>query len=52
MQDDIHSCGYFCERPQCGGELDIGWECNDCGYDARDEAYPAARRERDKALAK
>lgn len=20
--------------PQCGGELDTGWECNDCGYDA------------------
>lgn len=26
--------------PECGGELDTGWECNDCGYDARDEAYP------------
>lgn len=21
--------------PECGGELDTGWECNDCGYDAR-----------------
>lgn len=20
--------------PQCGGELDTGWECNDCEYDA------------------
>lgn len=20
--------------PKCGGELDTGWECNDCGYDA------------------
>jgi tRNA(Ile2) C34 agmatinyltransferase TiaS len=24
--------------PQCGGELDTGWECDDCGYDARREA--------------
>lgn len=21
--------------PECGGELDTGWECNDCGFDAR-----------------
>lgn len=20
--------------PKCLGELDTGWECNDCGYDA------------------
>lgn len=20
--------------PKCMGELDTGWECNDCGYDA------------------
>jgi hypothetical protein len=20
--------------PMCLGELDTGWECNDCGYDA------------------
>jgi hypothetical protein len=20
--------------PKCRGELDVGWECNDCGYDA------------------
>ena len=20
--------------PRCLGELDTGWECNDCGYDA------------------
>lgn len=20
--------------PKCGGELDTGWECNSCGYDA------------------
>ena len=24
--------------PECGGELDTGWECNDCGFDARDIA--------------
>lgn len=23
----------FC--PECLGELDTGWECNRCGYDAR-----------------
>jgi tRNA(Ile2) C34 agmatinyltransferase TiaS len=27
--------------PECGGELDTGWECTDCEYDARDEAYPS-----------
>ena len=21
--------------PKCLGELDTGWECNDCDYDAR-----------------
>ena len=21
--------------PKCKGELDTGWECNDCGFDAR-----------------
>jgi hypothetical protein len=21
--------------PMCIGHLDTGWECNDCGYDAR-----------------
>lgn len=20
--------------PRCRGQLDTGWECNDCGYDA------------------
>lgn len=20
--------------PECGGELDTGWECIDCGFDA------------------
>jgi tRNA(Ile2) C34 agmatinyltransferase TiaS len=24
--------------PRCLGELDTGWECNDCGYDAAAEA--------------
>lgn len=23
--------------PECGGELDTGWECNNCGYDANRE---------------
>jgi tRNA(Ile2) C34 agmatinyltransferase TiaS len=30
--------------PECGGALDTGWECNACGYDAQDEAYPPAMR--------
>lgn len=21
--------------PECGGQLDTGWECNRCGYDAK-----------------
>ena len=21
--------------PKCLGELDTGWECNDCGFDAK-----------------
>lgn len=25
--------------PECGGGLDTGWECNDCGFDARPIAY-------------
>ena len=24
--------------PECGGELDTGFECNSCGYDAQYEA--------------
>ncbi|KVC81406.1 hypothetical protein [Burkholderia ubonensis] len=24
--------------PQCSGLLDVGWECNDCGFDAMPEA--------------
>lgn len=23
--------------PECGGELDTGWECNECGFDAMPE---------------
>lgn len=23
--------------PECGGELDTGWECNSCGFDALPE---------------
>lgn len=23
--------------PQCGGELDTGWECNDCDFDGMQE---------------
>jgi hypothetical protein len=23
--------------PECGGELDTGWECNKCGFDAKPE---------------
>lgn len=33
--------------PECGGELDTGFECNTCRYDARDEAYPPHMRGRD-----
>ncbi len=33
--------------PECGGALDTGWECNMCGYDARDLAYPPNVREID-----
>ena len=24
--------------PECGGELDTGWECNRCDFDAKSEA--------------
>lgn len=34
--------------PECGGDLDTGWECNDCGYDAKPEAYTDLDRARDK----
>lgn len=36
--------------PECGYELDTGWECNNCKYDARDEAYPPEIRERNRNL--
>lgn len=38
------------ECPECGGPLDTGWECNDCGYDAMDEAYPPSLRAAEKQL--
>ncbi len=34
--------------PECGGELDTGWECNDCGFDARNLVYPEWERNADK----
>lgn len=34
--------------PECGGALDTGWECNDCGFDARDLAYPEWQRRAEK----
>lgn len=34
--------------PECGGDLDTGWECNSCRYDARDLAYPPHERALDK----
>lgn len=32
--------------PDCGGELDTGWECSACGFDAFDLAYPGYLRDR------
>jgi tRNA(Ile2) C34 agmatinyltransferase TiaS len=45
----------FCVResercPDCGGDLDTGWECNDCRKDWRDIAYTPIERDRDKRL--
>jgi len=34
--------------PECGGELDTGWECLDCGFDAQWLAYPENQRKIDK----
>lgn len=31
--------------PKCGGELDTGWECNDCGFDAIEIATGASSQE-------
>lgn len=33
--------------PECSGELDTGFECNECGFDARELAYPEFEREMD-----
>lgn len=30
--------------PDCGGELDTGWECNSCGADFRAQARTLADR--------
>lgn len=35
--------GYWARRdvcPECGGDLDTGWECIVCGFDAKPEAQP------------
>jgi tRNA(Ile2) C34 agmatinyltransferase TiaS len=32
--------------PRCRGELDTGWECNDCGYDARPLVLPQYRQDK------
>lgn len=29
--------------PECNGELDTGWECNDCGFDAMPEKMKRTR---------
>lgn len=34
--------------PECGGDLDTGWECSDCGFDARELVYPEWQRRTDK----
>lgn len=31
--------------PECGDELDTGFECNNCGYDAQAEATSFGRQE-------
>jgi hypothetical protein len=31
----------FC--PRCLGELDTGWECNDCDYDALPHIFPTRK---------
>lgn len=28
--------------PKCGGNLDTGWECTKCGYDARPLIVPGS----------
>lgn len=39
--NEAHKC------PECGTDLDTGWECTEyrsCGYDARSIAYPEGRK--------
>lgn len=31
--------------PECGYDLDTGWECLRCEYDARPIAYPQSRKD-------
>ena len=45
-----HECALQDKCPQCGGELDTGWECNSCGFDARDDAYSPVMRQIDQNL--
>lgn len=33
--------------PECGGDLDTGWECLDCNFDAQWLAYPQSERDID-----
>lgn len=33
--------------PECGNDLDTGWECDNCGFDARPEAYSDSQRRLD-----
>lgn len=35
---------YFEYCPSCRGDLDTGWECNNCGRDWLPWAYPRWRR--------
>lgn len=42
----------FTHCPACGGQLDTGWECNDCGSDWRELAYPVEQRLADAKAAK
>lgn len=36
--------------PECGSELDTGFECTECGFDAQHLAYPAHERFVDKLI--
>jgi len=49
MKDDKQNMKFY-HCPGCGGDLDTGWECNQCGLDWRAWAYPWWERIRDKIL--